>query len=100
MQVVFALSQARRRQLTERTLGCRVHLFVSEAELLRAALEYVKQQDPDALVLFQASEAQPLAQRQPCSIMPLLAPGRSMCSLNDCSPSRGVSKSKQCSPWR
>ena len=38
----------------DRTLGCRVHLFSSEAELLRAALDYVKQQDPDALVLFQA----------------------------------------------
>jgi hypothetical protein len=59
LQVVFALSRARRRRLTERTLGCRVHLFESEGELLRAALEYVKQQDPDALVLFQASGAWP-----------------------------------------
>ena len=52
-QVVFALSRARRERLVDRTLGCRVHLFSSEADLLRAALEYVKQQDPDALVLFQ-----------------------------------------------
>ena len=61
MQVVFALSRARRKRLTECTLGCRLLLFKSEAELLRAALEYVKQQDPDALVLFQARPAWPSA---------------------------------------
>ena len=60
-QVVFALSRAAGRgRLVDRTLGCRVHLFSSEAELLRAALEYVKQQDPDALVLFQARRSRAL----------------------------------------
>ncbi len=55
--MVFALSRARRGRLVDRTLGCRVQLFSSEAELLRAALDYVKQQDPDALVLFQATRS-------------------------------------------
>lgn len=55
MQVVFLLSRSRREKLVERTLGARVLLFSSEGALLRAALDYFRECDPDALVLFQVS---------------------------------------------